>query len=1020
MPIHKIAGTSWSWFMTALLILAVASASIINQTNSTDNSTITPKSYESNITNVSEEIIILNSEEIFDYTNYSNTTAENNATINETPEQAVENEKTIEVESPTIAYTEYDTPGKIFKISSRNIIIDHDSEAGEPILLFNITSTSDLHLLGDFEKAKEWAYEKKGYEVVESDNELVVIGDYVCIKHNYFIEDKGSLFQKKTYPDCVYYPPHYVDKSLEKDVELVRDDGTIDIVKAGTIVPQQVRSIEKLSDYSVKVSYEDDYDPTATELQVGMVSYWTLDTDESDDYGSNNGSNNGADHISAKIDDGYDFEASDTEDYITVSDDNSLDITDAISLSFWIEPESFSHAYIISKYRAYMCQMEDSSGNVQCGIWYDSGGPSWLPMVEYEVGSEWSHIVFTYDKDAGGSQEAKMYVNGTLVDTGDYSYSIYTGSYDLGMGNRLTDYARDYDGLIDEVGIWNRVLDSDDVTELYANGDGYQPFEESSTIWSREDICPSWTGNSGWNTAEFRAHIDSVSSSYDQVRFKFCAGTDEDLRILNLSVCYTTDSTPSTDETCSDFVTHEGDGATGDWRYIEISSGECEWSDWLDYDWQSGREHFLQWGTQSGSYDGNKYVSGCSSSRLSRLIDVVSHVMNPSWTSDSWESYMYDLDEIEGRTNESSFTVWFDNSTPSGSQSVDYVQVNVTVSEEASSFIDWNYSLISWLNFEDYSGSTVYDDSSYEIDGTLQDDASVADGFRGNGLELDGSSDYVTFPESANHNTTGELSVMAWVKPKSGPVGLGRLVANRFDYNSGDYLGWYLGDEYGSSDYFYFRVWNITAGCQPYQSDFFADNQDKWVHVAGVYNPGVSCQLYINGSLVSEDTTDIPLEIIPTNDVDLRIGARSDNSAEGNWNGTIDEVMVFSRALASGEIQAAMSASQYSRNFTSLSSGSYGFQAFAVSDQGDIASTELRTVTINSDSCTCPGLNQDWEIDMTDSCDITSNCDLGTGTLSFASAGDFTCAATISCASVEMMTVGQEVIITDDCVFDIS
>jgi len=538
--------------------------------------------------------------------------------------------------------------GKIIDAEKKSISITKKDENGRDKDILRVVSTSDNHFISD----KEWAYENKGYELLESDYEMVVIGDYVCVKDNYYIEDKGTVLEKKTYTDCVYYPPHYVDKILEKDVELVQDDGSVELVKAGTVIPQQARSIEKQSDYSVKVMYEDGYDPTATELQVGMVSYWTLDADATDDYSSNDGSVTGADLVSAKIDNGYDFEASDTEDYITVPDDNSLDIQDAISISFWINPESFGHGYIVNKFNSYLCQMSDTNGNVQCGIWYDNGGPSWQPMVADVVGTGWSHIVFTYNRSVGGTQEAKMYVNNSLVDTGNYNDSIYTGSSDLGIGNRLSDYARDFDGIIDEVGLWNRVLDSDDVSELFANGDGYQPFEESSTIWSRSDICPSWTGNSGWDTAEFRAHIESTGS-YDEVRFKFCAGTDEDLRILNLSVCYTTDSTPSTDETCSDFVTHTGDGATGDWRYIEIAAGACEWSDWLDYDWQSGREHFLQWGTQSGSYDGNKYVSGCSSNRLSRIKDTTAHVMNPSWTSDSWEGYMYDLEEIEGRSVES-------------------------------------------------------------------------------------------------------------------------------------------------------------------------------------------------------------------------------------------------------------------------------------------------------------------------------------------------------------------------------
>lgn len=48
------------------------------------------------------------------------------------------------------------------------------------------------------------------------------------------------------------------------------------------------------------------------------------------------------------------------------------------------------------------------------------------------------------------------------------------------------------------------------------------------------------------------------------------------------------------------------------------------------------------------------------------------------------------------------------------------------------------------------------------------------------------------------------------------------------------------------------------------------------------------------------------------------------------------------------------------------------------------------------DTCTCPGVGNNWEIDMSDYCDITEDCDLTTGTLSFTGAGNVTCNALIN------------------------
>lgn len=48
------------------------------------------------------------------------------------------------------------------------------------------------------------------------------------------------------------------------------------------------------------------------------------------------------------------------------------------------------------------------------------------------------------------------------------------------------------------------------------------------------------------------------------------------------------------------------------------------------------------------------------------------------------------------------------------------------------------------------------------------------------------------------------------------------------------------------------------------------------------------------------------------------------------------------------------------------------------------------------DTCTCVGLNNAWEADMSDYCIINDDCYLGTGKLSFINSGNFTVAAIIN------------------------
>ncbi|MDY6834608.1 MAG: DUF2341 domain-containing protein [Chloroflexota bacterium] len=72
----------------------------------------------------------------------------------------------------------------------------------------------------------------------------------------------------------------------------------------------------------------------------------------------------------------------------------------------------------------------------------------------------WNHIVMTYDKDAGGSAEMKLYVNGVEQDSADYSDSIATNTYDL----VITAFCG---GLVDEMRIYNTALSEEEVLERY-------------------------------------------------------------------------------------------------------------------------------------------------------------------------------------------------------------------------------------------------------------------------------------------------------------------------------------------------------------------------------------------------------------------------------------------------------------------------------------------------------------------------------------------------------------------------
>lgn len=80
---------------------------------------------------------------------------------------------------------------------------------------------------------------------------------------------------------------------------------------------------------------------------------------------------------------------------------------------------------------------------------------------------------------------------------------------------------------------------------------------------------------------------------------------------------------------------------------------------------------------------------------------------------------------------------------------------------------------------------------------------------------------------------------------------------------------------------------------------------ERWIHVAGVYT-GEAIKLYIDGKLVTAAPAGGDPLVHPES-YRLFIGAKSPQAPAGDgWNGALDEVAIFKRALTQAEIQSVM------------------------------------------------------------------------------------------------------------------
>jgi len=102
-------------------------------------------------------------------------------------------------------------------------------------------------------------------------------------------------------------------------------------------------------------------------------------------------------------------------------------------------------------------------------------------------------------------------------------------------------------------------------------------------------------------------------------------------------------------------------------------------------------------------------------------------------------------------------------------------------------------------------------------------------------------------------------------------------------------------------------------------------------------------------------------------------------------NGTIDEIYISNRSLSQSEISELWA---------------------------DGAGNQYPFVV---DTCTCPGAGNNWEIDMSDYCNITDDCNLTTGNITFIGEGITRFNATISCLNLEHPSTNQTLYIDSNC-----
>ena len=206
-------------------------------------------------------------------------------------------------------------------------------------------------------------------------------------------------------------------------------------------------------------------------LWSGLLAYYTADNTPNDALGNYNGTLvNGATYGTGIINNGFSFDG--VNDYVDLPL-NMFKETGDFSISFWVKKIGGSDSRLVqfsndAPYNGVLIYTF-SGNNIRVGI--GNAGT----LTTFSAGNitlnDWKMVTFTRDSI---NSVNKIYVDSALA--GTFSSAVnptYPASCIGRIGSSSTGTVN-LNGLVDELGLWNRALSVTEITELYNSGSGLQ------------------------------------------------------------------------------------------------------------------------------------------------------------------------------------------------------------------------------------------------------------------------------------------------------------------------------------------------------------------------------------------------------------------------------------------------------------------------------------------------------------------------------------------------------------------
>jgi hypothetical protein len=251
---------------------------------------------------------------------------------------------------------------------------------------------------------------------------------------------------------------------------------------------------------------------------------------------------------------------------------------------------------------------------------------------------------------------------------------------------------------------------------------------------------------------------------------------------------------------------------------------------------------------------------------------------------------------IESGINTTTTKIWVKvPSIPASSSKTIYVYYGnpsaTSLSSVANTFIreiDGALPVKGSWHFDEGSGTIAFDSSGNNNNGTLVNGPAWVDGKFGKALSFDGVDDYVSIPNSPSINLgTDDFTLVAWIKAAISQPTYPQILSKRSTTNDGFLFGlWFNGKLYMQ-----IQGTNYPTATGPDLRD------NNWHHVVAVRS-GSTVTYYIDGANKGSFTSTASMSSTHA----LWIGRDEPAPSTTPFNGLIDEVLIYKRALGEEEI----------------------------------------------------------------------------------------------------------------------